>query len=153
MRRRYARAALTLNPSNGRGYRHLGHALFELELPKDAERACLAAAKLEPKHAPTRYRAAMLLTHQPGRLQEAIEHFNGVLRVDETHTAAKEASEEAQERMHRIRYPKRTDWDFVCNLVPTLVLLFLLAFFFTPDPQPPLGVPLPPQQEARREAR
>ena len=100
------------------------------ELASSAIDACSTAAKLSPADAATRYRMGMMLRRVPGRLQEAIQHFNGCLHANGTYPGAREASEEAVMRLREMKKPK-TGWQHVLgNLIP--VLLFMgAAFHFT----------------------
>ena len=79
---------------------------------------------------PTRFRMGMMLRRVPGRLQEAIQHFNGCLHANRTYPGAREASEEAVTRLRAMKKPK-AGWQHVLgNLIP--VILFMgAAFHFT----------------------
>ena len=99
-----------------------GEALAVLEL----------AAKLNPADAATRYRCGRLMRQVAGRLQEAIEHFNGCLVADERYPGAADANSEAMRTMRALQDPKPGWQEVAGNLGAVLVLLAALTHFFTP---------------------
>ena len=148
-----ARSAVAIAPQSARGYKQLTHALFEqVELDRRgrlptykggaksdnpdmgdgalgaaAIEAGEAASKLAPRDAGTHYRTGRMLRRVPGKLQKAIEHFNGCIRVNGTYPGIEEAQEEAVGKMRLLEKPKRGVWDVVQNLVPVLVLMIGMA--------------------------
>lgn len=81
------------------------------------------AAKLEPADAPTRYRLGRLLRRVPGRLQDAINQFNGCVMANESYPGLRAAQEEAQRRMYELKKTPRGWQNLVSTLVPVIVLL------------------------------
>ena len=71
-----------------------------------------------------------MLRRVPGRLQDAINHFNGCILANESHPGVREAQEEAVGRMRKLQKPPRGRWwDVVSNLVPAIVLMLALSHF------------------------
>ena len=91
--------------------------------------ACEAAAKLDPSDAEMHYRLGMLLRTAPGRLQEAIQHFNGCLLANDSYPGVRDAQEEAVGRMNDLKKEPRGWVAFVSNLVPVLMLLAVSTHF------------------------
>ncbi len=115
-----------------RGYRVLGHALYELGGRADeAVSACEAAVALRPSDADSHFRAAMLLREVPGKLRETIDHLNGVLRQDERYPGAAEAQEVATTKLRKLQYPKPTRWSTTINMLQILALLAAGTYFLT----------------------
>ena len=90
------------------------------------------AAKLDPSDAATRYRCGLLMRQVPGRLQEAIEHFNGCLVADERYPGAADANTEAVRTMRELQDPKPGWKEVAGNFAAVLILLAALTHFFTP---------------------
>ena len=146
-----ARSAIAITPASVRGYRQLSHALYEqieaarFSMPYEAHSQRIwedgmaggeaiaageAAAKLSPRHADTRFRTGLMLRRVPGRLQDAINHFNGCILANESHPGVREAQEEAVGRMRKLQKPPRGRWwDVVSNLIPAIVLMLALSHF------------------------
>ena len=134
--------------SSARAYVHLGHAMYTrlgdlgplpigyhdkgLTSRPDAHAAikvCTVAAKLLPADAANQYRLGTLLRRIPGRLQEAIDHFNHCLLANISYPGAKEANEEAVKRMREAQKPRR-DWkSLFANLLPALILFAAMTHF------------------------
>ena len=142
-----ARSAIAIDASSARAYVHLGRALYThlgdlgplpigyhdkgLSNRADAHAAikvCTVAAKLMPEDAATQYRLGTLLRRIPGRLQEAIDHFNRCLLVNMSYPGAKEANEEAVKRMREAQRPRR-DWQALFANLPALVMLGAMTRF------------------------
>lgn len=89
------------------------------------------ASKLAPRDAPTRYRCGRLVRRVPGRLQDAIEHFNGCVLANETYPGLREAQEEAIGKMRLLKKPGRGAWYQVLGqiLLPVLLMLALSHLF------------------------
>ena len=155
-----ARSAIHISPENARGYASLAHSLYEQvdkrrkaaqpkydgtaksdnpyvpdgELGMMAIEAGEAASTLNPADAPTRYRTGRLLRRVPGRLQEAINHFNGAFRGNETYPDLRNAQAEAVARMTEIKKPKNKTWQWqLVSLASALVLMFGASYLMTQD--------------------
>ena len=63
----------------------------------------------------------------PGRLQDAIEHFNGCILANETYEGVRESNEEAVARLRLLQQPMRGWRLIVYNLLPVLILLVALS--------------------------
>ena len=92
--------------------------------------ACEEATRLLPANAELHYRLGALLRAIPGRLQEAIQHFNGCLRSEDSHAKALEALREAVGAMQQIG--RRTWADVAGNLLSVIMLLAAATHFFVP---------------------
>lgn len=92
--------------------------------------ACEEASRLLPANAVLHYRLGTLLRASPGRLQEAIQLFNGCLRDDGSHAQAVEAQREAVSAMQQ--HGRRTWADVAANFLAVLMLLATATHFFVP---------------------
>ena len=92
--------------------------------------ACKHAVKLAPKDSATYLRLGRLLRPIPGRLQEAIESYNGCLRYDALNAEAREEQSVLVERMRELQNHRPQPWDVATNLVAGVVTLLALTHFF-----------------------
>ena len=92
--------------------------------------ACKHAVKLAPKDSATYLRLGRLLRPIPGRLQEAIESYNGCLRYDALNAEAREEQSVLVERMRELQSHRPQPWDVATNLVAGVVTLLALTHFF-----------------------
>ena len=149
-----ARSAVAISPESVRGYKHLTHALFEqvedrrraripryngtlisddLEsgdgrLGKEAIAAGEATTKLAPRDAANHYRTGKMLRRVPGKLQAAIDHFNGCILINSTFPGVAEANEEAVTRMKELKKSPRGTWHVLFNMMPALIILLGLPY-------------------------
>lgn len=76
-------------------------------------------------------RLGRMLRAIPGRLQEAIESYNGVLRHEPLHEGAREEQKELVEKMHELRDTTPKRWDVAINLLSAVIFLLALTHFFS----------------------
>ena len=119
-----------------RGYRLLGHALYEMQYVanargrhEEATAACKEAVRLLPVDTSSHFRLATMLRTVPGRLREAVEHYNGCLRVDSQFPGAQQAQEEVRQQILESNDVPRGDLSTLWNLFQVIVLMGLASFF------------------------
>ena len=93
--------------------------------------ACETAVKLSPKDSETYLRLGRLLRVIPGRMQEAIQRYNGCLKVDGLNADARSEQQALVEKMHALEHRTPNGLDVAANLGAVIIFLIAGIHFFT----------------------